>query len=513
MYADRRYAEYKNTHYDVIIVGSGLGGLCSALILAREGYHVCVLEKNRQFGGNLQIFSRDKVIFDTGVHYIGGLDEGQNLNQYFHFFNIMDKLKLRRMDADGFDRITFDDDNQEYPHAIGYDQFNHQLAKIFPREQGAITKYISTISNLCERFPLYRLRAETAVESQYMSIPARDFIDSLTTNKTLANVLAGSNPLYVGYADKTPLHVHALVTNTFIESAWKCVDGGAQIANLLVTEIKKHGGEIYNHSSVTKFNTRDGLIDSVKLKNGEELFAKKFISNLHPAVTISMLDESLLRKSYVTRIRQLENTLGAFTLHLVFKPNSFPYLNYNYYHYKKRDVWSIVDQDKNNWPGHYMIFVPANSNSNNWAEAMNIMVYMKYEEVEPWANTFHLVPDAPESRGQDYEDFKVRKAELLLDELEKKFPGIRSCIKSYYVTTPLTYRDYTGTADGSMYGIIKTHQNPLAAYVSVRTRIPNLYLTGQNTNQHGILGTTISAIKTTAQFIGLEYLINKIHAM
>ena len=60
--------------YDVVIVGSGIGGLSTALILAKNGKKVCVLEKNQQLGGNLQVFSRDKKIFDTGVHYLGGLD-------------------------------------------------------------------------------------------------------------------------------------------------------------------------------------------------------------------------------------------------------------------------------------------------------------------------------------------------------------------------------------------------------------------------------------------------------
>ena len=71
--------------YDVVIVGSGLGGLVSAVILAKEGKRVCVLEKNNQYGGNLQTFVRDKTIFDTGIHYIGGLSEGQNLYKYFKY--------------------------------------------------------------------------------------------------------------------------------------------------------------------------------------------------------------------------------------------------------------------------------------------------------------------------------------------------------------------------------------------------------------------------------------------
>ena len=78
-----------NKKYDYIIVGSGLGGMVSAIILAKEGKSVCVLEKNNQYGGNLQTFVRDKTIFDTGIHYIGGLDKGQNLYKYFSYIGIM----------------------------------------------------------------------------------------------------------------------------------------------------------------------------------------------------------------------------------------------------------------------------------------------------------------------------------------------------------------------------------------------------------------------------------------
>ena len=83
-------------HYDVVVVGSGLGGLVSALILAKEGRSVCVLEKNNQYGGNLQTFVRDKTIFDTGVHYIGGLSKGQNLYRYFNYLNIYEGLSLKK---------------------------------------------------------------------------------------------------------------------------------------------------------------------------------------------------------------------------------------------------------------------------------------------------------------------------------------------------------------------------------------------------------------------------------
>ncbi|MBK9701897.1 MAG: NAD(P)-binding protein [Flavobacteriales bacterium] len=101
--------------FDVVVIGAGLGGLQCAFILASEGKKVVVLEQNSQLGGSLQVFSRNKRLFDTGVHYLGGLLPGQNLDRYFRYLGIMDKLKLHRMDPDGFDRISFDGDPTNTP--------------------------------------------------------------------------------------------------------------------------------------------------------------------------------------------------------------------------------------------------------------------------------------------------------------------------------------------------------------------------------------------------------------
>ena len=152
--------EATSKKYDIVIIGSGLGGLCSAFMLAKEGYSVCVLEKNRQLGGSLQIFSRNKVIFDTGIHYIGGLSEGQNLNRYFKYFGLMDKLKLKQMDMDGYDVITIANDPIEYKHAQGYDNFIRVLSDAFPGEKENLEKYCEKIKEVCSFFPLYNLESK-----------------------------------------------------------------------------------------------------------------------------------------------------------------------------------------------------------------------------------------------------------------------------------------------------------------------------------------------------------------
>lgn len=499
--------------YDVVIIGSGLGGLESAYILSKEGYKVLVLEKNRQLGGSLQIFVRDKAIFDTGIHYLGGLNEGQNLNQSFKYFNIMDKLHLHKMDMDGFDRISFDGDPTEYKHAQGYDNFVEQLSAQFPNEREALKNYVKQIQEVCNYFPLYQLKKDEApiLSTKYLDINAKDFIASITSNPTLQNVLAGSNPLYAGDGSKTPLYVHALVVNTYIESSYKCVDGGAQMEKFLTKNIKAMGGEIRNYAEVTKIVEKDGIVTHVELKDGEIIEGKNFISNIHPATTMSIIETTKIKKAYSNRLQSLENSSSAFIVDIALKPNTFEYRNCNYYHYKRNDVWTGMYKVGNEWPDGYCMFIPKSSRSDKYADSLTVLAYMQYDEVKEWQNSFATIPKHRDSRGEAYEEFKINRAERLIDEVQKKIPQIRSVIKSYTVSTPLTYRDYIGARDGGLYGIAKDYRDPLRTFISPTTKIPNLFFTGQNLNMHGVLGVTVGAIRTCGVFVGQNYLIDKIN--
>jgi phytoene dehydrogenase-like protein len=98
----------------------------------------------------------------------------------------------------------------------------------------------------------------------------------------------------------------------------------------------------------------------------------------------------------------------------------------------------------------------------------------------------------------------MEKAEKMIDALEKKIPNIRESIKRMYTSSPLSYRDYIGSFDGNMYGYIKSSENPLKTMVSPRTKIDNLFLTGQSVNMHGILGCTIGAFNTCSEILGKE---------
>ena len=501
-------------NYDIVIIGSGMAGLVAANIMAREGKSVCVLEKNNQYGGNLQTFVRERTIFDTGVHYLGGLSKGQNLYRYFDYLNIIEDLHFKKLNEDGFDIITFDNDENEYPHAQGYENFAKTLIAQFPEEKDAIHAYCQKLQDICNEFPLYNIELGKPHQNNpsIFQQTAKAYLESITQNKKLQSVLAGSNLLYAGDPDKTPIYVHALSCNSYIESAYRCADGGSQITKLLIRRLKENGGEAYKHQEVIDFTCENKKITSVTTKKGDVIKGTIFISNIEPKTTLKMVGEEHFRKSYNTRIQDLESTISAFSIHIVLNPESFPYLNKNYYHFKDASrVWQGHEYTSESWPETYMVSMGARKNQNEWGDQLTAITYMRYDEVAPWQDTHNTVANKND-RGQTYEQFKEEKTEIFLKELEKKFPNIQNCIQSVYTSTPLSYRDYIGCNKGSMYGYVKDVENPLLSFISPRTKIPNLYFTGQSLNMHGILGVTISGVVTCSEILGGEYLVDKILA-
>ena len=346
-------------------------------------------------------------------------------------------------------------------------------------------------------------------DNPLLEMDTKAFIESITDNKKLQMVLAGNNFLYAGQADKTPLFVHALVLNSYILSSWKCVDGGSQIGKYMAQNIRENKGVILRDTEVKKIVEEDGKVTHVELADGAKLFGDTFISNLHPAITMKITVTDMIKNAYKNRLNNLENSISSFMINVILKKNTFKNFKNNYYCFKEGEVWSMADYTEENWPLGYAVFLSAHSGENKYAKSLTILTYMKYSDVLPWADTHNTVSKV-NNRGESYEAFKKRKAETLLDNVEKKFPAIRDCIEAYYTATPLSYRDYIGTTDGSMYGIVKDYKNLKKSFIETRTKIPNLFLTGQNLNLHGILGAAISALVTCKAVLGNDTVIEKI---
>ena len=493
----------------IIIIGAGIGGLFCGAILSKEGYRVKIFEQHTVAGGGLHQFKRGGVEFETGMHVVGAFHEGGVLNRLCSYLGIMEQLAVLPTDNDCYELLHIGDDNSIYKMPKGRKQYYEKLAADFPDEKENIEQYLHAIYTICDKIKLYNLELP---ENLYLEnfpdllVSVGDFINSFTENERLRTVLSFSNPLYAGERFKTPVFVHAMITKFYIEGASRFVGGSRQLSDALIRVITDAGGEVQTGNGVVNIEIEEQKITYIETVDGQKHYADQYISSIHPSSLFNILDRSKIQKSYWKRIDSIPNSYSAFCTFIVFKPESFPYFNYTYYYLDNdNDNWEHDEYSEDNWPRGMMFITPPTTGNEHFAEKMIVNCIMNFDTVKQWEHTF------TGKRGKEYETFKKQCEDKIISKLEKVYPNIRSCIKSVYSSTPLTIRDYYNQKEGALYGVKKDCNNMAASHVSVRTKLKNLLLTGQNINLHGILGVPLTAINTCAELVGMEYLLNRIN--
>ena len=488
------------SRHDVIIIGSGLGGLLCAGILARAGLDVLVLEQGAQPGGCMQTYRRQGLDFDTGFHYVVGLDEGTPMHAVFRHLGLM-RLPWQRMDR-LFDRVTIG--GQTFAFAQGYDDFVQTLAADFPHERAALQQY----ARLLKQASAHEAdlldpagAADPSFTERLMETNARQYLQSLFRDPLLIDVLSGTALKMELRRESLPLFTFVHGHSSYLESSWRLKGGASQLAGTLVRGIRAQGGEVLCKAQVAGLSGHDGKVSLARCADGTCHEAEFFISSLHPAATCALAGQSQpMRPAYRRRMAALENTCGMFTASLVLKPQTVEYFNHNHYVYARPDVWALPQKDGH--VGGVLASCRVPEDGSPHVRQIDLLTPMTWEQCLPWQDT------RAGHRGDSYLALKARLADECIALAEQAVPGLRDSVEHLYTSTPLTYRDYTGTPQGSAYGTRKDCGNPLGTLLPVRTPIPNLLLTGQSLMLHGVHGVTMTALSTCAELIGKERIWN-----
>lgn len=472
-----------------VIIGSGLGGLECGYILARNGFDVTVLEQGAQTGGCLQTFRRGGRLFDTGFHYIGGLGEGESLRWIFEYFGL-DSLPWVQMDTSCVDEVRIGDGI--WPLPSGYDNFIATLSESFPSQRDGLRKYIG---QLRETGDSIRSGFGTGDSMALFGRSAYGFLCGTISDPTLRKVLSGAALRLHHDAGTLPLYVFAQINNSFIQSGWRIRGGGNLIAEHLAEGIRSFGGRVLTGVRIKTLEDADGKIVCAVSENGERYTADIFISDAHPAATMQMLGESKsIRNIYRRRICNLRNSYGAFTVNICLKPGTIRYVNHNInIHSSEVDVWN----DDYRTPQSFLVnfYVPE---SGEFADRLDIITPIAADALA------QIDGGQPMHRSAEYDEYKETLARRCIEEASKAVPGLADAVERYFTSTSLTYRDYTATAGGSAFGVMKDFNSPMTTVLSPRTPIGNLLLTGQNLNLHGILGVSMTSLYTCAEILGKD---------
>ena len=478
----------------VIVIGAGLGGLECGYILAKNGMKVTVLEHEPQVGGCLQTFRRGAALFDTGFHYVGALDEGESLHTLFNYFDLMG-LPWKKLDEDCFDEVVVGEDS--FAFANKHRRFYERMAAYFPKEREGLKKYVNFLKEVGDHIFCVFKEGECKQHAySLLSRSAYEFLNETVKDSLLRKVLSGTSLKMELNAPTLPLYTFAQINDSFIRSAWRLRGGGSQIADKLVESILSMGGEVRTHAAVTYIKEENGKVVGVTINDEDYLEADWIVSSMHPAHTVSLLkDSKFLRNIYRNRIANLDNTFGMFTANIRLKPGLLPYVNRNIFvHRADADLWNVKTMKTESVLVNYSVPEPYSSTAVN----IDLLSPMSWAEVKKWV-------DFPIGRrGEDYVAFKQNKTEECIRLVESRLPELRGAVDRIFTSTPLSYQSYVSSAEGCAFGIRKDYNNPMMTVLTPRTPLPNLLLTGQSLNLHGVLGVSMTSFLTCAEILGMD---------
>ena len=462
-------------NYDVLIIGSGLGGLECGALLAQKGLRTLVLEGSHQSGGCMQSFRRGGLHYDTGLHYVGGLAPGQTMHKAFGQLGLLD-LPWERMD-EAFDRVIIA--GRRFAFHQGYQAFVDGLAKDFPHQREALQSYVWRLQHVTE---------------EDMEVNAYDYLSKTFSDEMLLNVVSAAAMKTELKRESLPLFNFAHTCSSYIESSWRLRGDGNLLVNKLIDTICKAGGEVRTDSRVVRLTETDGHISKAVCADGSTYEAGYFISDIHPAVLCQMLEDCpSVRKAFRRRMASAENTTGMFTAQLSIKPGALRYFAHNVFVYDKPNVWTMTEE--NDPVKGVMVSARVPEDGSDMLRQIDLLTPMPWQECKAWEDT------KVGHRGEDYKAFCKQKTEQCLTLAEQYIPGLRDMVEHCYTSTPLTYRDYLGSPEGGAFGMRKDCRAPMLSFHSVSTPLPNLLLTGQSIILPGIEGVTMTAFETCSRII------------
>ena len=474
-----------------LIIGSGIGGLSTAIILAKLGFEVTVVEKNRKPGGLMRSYTRDGIECAVGVHYLGSLDKGQILRKFFDYFEVTAGIPIQRMGQNGIiDRYFFDaafSHPKTFDLPEGMDAFEQNLKRAFSDQQHQIDAIMEPMRKMSRQLHgldfLYSTQNDLSLLDQ--SRPFGQILNHLRCSPGLRSILAVPS-CWIGVPlDDCPAYYHNMALASYVSSSWRLNCSGAHMADVFAERLKELGGRIIFREKVSEVLVRSRSAEGIVLKSGDRLTAPIIIGAVHPQIVLDMLPEGVVRPSYRKRISSLKNTHGIFSVHARIDADAHEEIPYNIFKIETDRNGDVPDLK------YYQI----RKSEREGINTLSVLTSGKTELWHPWVNT------RSGRRGTAYYEAKEAEAVRLIREAEEFFGPLKG-MKILDAYTPLTLRDWVNSPEGSAYGVLRSASQMLAAALLNRTSVKGLYLAGQSVLAPGIIGTIMGSFSTVKLILG-----------
>lgn len=476
--------------------------MTTAIMLARNGYHVTVLEQHAVAGGLMQTYFRGGRELPTGVHCLGGLDEGCILWRYFQYMGVMNRVKFCRLSDQCIAEYRFPSFEFQMPGR--HDLFMQRLCEKFPNQIPAIHQFFADMQACVRGFPLYQCRyqdIETLAPAFTVSVVS--YLEQLTADPELRAILAGNVLLTGMRADECPVYAHMVTTDSFLHGTYRVAPGQHGLIGGFVEAFKHVGGHIQCRAKVQKIVSENGHVRGVEV---DDTFmpADVVVYTGHPSFLPDLCSAELFRPTYRKRLRDLENTDGVFTLAARWEHDQCPARDHDIYLYEVDRPWLTAGVSNPPWDTAPGVYCTAHASADARSHTFSSIIPI---ELNRWSLDWS---GAPGKRSHDYKQTKARLADFIMTRLVKAWPHMRDRLQIIDTNTPATFNQYTLTPDGSAYGIKRVAGRQMQTRISPATKVANLYLAGQSIVLSGILGAVISGVLVSAIVLDGNHLLERI---
>ncbi|MCP4809582.1 MAG: NAD(P)/FAD-dependent oxidoreductase [Proteobacteria bacterium] len=496
------------TKKTAIVIGSGMGGLTSAVLLGMAGYEVTVHEQHFRPGGLLHRFYREGAAYDTGFHYCGGIGHDDILGACLRHLGVFDEIAFQPLDEDRFDRLVFPDFEFQVP--VGWARYRQALVDAFPHEQAGIDALLADMMLAIDEYGLYRFKVDVNVPAflRWEGTALLDLIKTHVRDPKLIAVLCGQGVLYGVSPDKAPFGLHSVILHHFVRGAYRIDGGGDRLAKVMVQRIKSLGGTVKLKSRVSQVVVEDRKAVGVLLDSGEEQRADFVVSNMHPRVLLDHLPPGAVRKAYRSRVLDQRVGIAHIGVYVQLDGRADCIGNSNIYRHMSLDPVQSFDPVDDHCP-FYFATAPNEAHVGVGKRRHDIVLMLA---TLPWERVSEWDGSPVKNRPEAYEAVKQRTQDLCVDQLMRDFPSLRGKVTRLESSTGLSTRHYTESPQGAMYG----HYHSVAQMGRYRPsqviRIRNFLQVGQGVFTPGVLGATLSAYYGCGLYLGQDRLLAELKA-
>jgi phytoene dehydrogenase-like protein len=479
--------------YDVVIIGTGMGGLTAGALLAKKGVKVVLLEKGSQPGGYVVSFRRQGFTFDATGVFVGGCEPGGEFDALLKEVDV--HLEFKKIDSirniyPGFEIAL---------QSGGFDHYIERLKAMFPEEERGIERYegitsriggeVSALSRIKwyhkALFPLFFPNLVRFSGTTHQAV-----LDALFKGRELKMAMS-SLPVTVPPSELSFLFVATFLSKVISQGAYYPKGGMGGISRALAGSIERSGATIRYGSEATRILTRGNEVMGVVTDEGQVIDAPIVISNVSLLQTFRRLLSEGPPSSLVRSLDRLQYSLSNFIVYLGVRGdadiNSLPFFTY------LRSISDLEEEHRMLRRGEIpenptvIMAVPSLVDPSLAPEGTHVV---KLLSVAPYGyrNRWNR------ANRQTYQSMKEEIAQRLISHVESRIvPGLKGKILFHEAATPVTLERYTGNEQGAMYGLATTPRQFGRYRPPNRTTIKGLYLAGHYTRPaHGIIGAAIS---------------------